>query len=773
MFLIFFILFSKAQNYSSATTSYNAKIELLLHSMSVDEKINQLSGLFGWEMYTKKNNLVFPSEKFKNFPQIPGTLWGTLRADPWTKISLLNGLTISEAVEATNSLQHFAVIHSKNHIPLLLAEEGAHGEMAIGATVFPTAIGQASTWDTALIRQMAEIIAAETRVLGSNIIYGPILDLAREPRWSRVEETFGEDPELVGEMGVAFVKGLQNGPYKAISTLKHFTAYGISDGGQNGGAVTLGKRELLENILYPFRMAVKAGAKSVMASYNSIDGIPCSGNTFLLSDILRKDWGFTGFAVSDLGSIDGLYSTQNVAATPEAGAALAIKAGLDADLGGTGFGNNLKKAFEEKLVSIKDIDTAVSRVLNAKFSLGLFDNPFANTADANATVHKQSHVTVSRQVAAESIILLKNDSVNNKHLLPLSKNIKNIAVIGPDADNAYNQIGDYSAPQQAGKVITVLKGIQNKLPDANINYVKGCAIRDTNFNHIDEAVKAAQHADVAIIVLGGSSARDFKTDYKNTGAAVVKSDNGNQPLSDMESGEGYDRTTLDLMGLQNKLLQAVAATGKPVILVTIEGRPLNLNWAASNIPAIINAWYPGEQGGNAIADVLFGDYNPAGRLPVSYPRSVGQLPVYYNYQRPSKHRYVEEEATPLFPFGYGLSYSTFSYRNLSVQNNSAANKTAVKINFSITNTSNIDGDEVPQLYIHQKSGSAVRPKIQLRAFERIRLKAGETKTVTFYLNEIQLRNWTSEEKWNVEKGEYDILIGASSDDIRLTGQLKI
>lgn len=766
VFFIFSIINVSAQSLSSEKT-IQKKIEKLLSLMSVDEKINQLSGVFGWEMYARNGDSVTPAEKFKKIVPLPGTLWGTLRADPWTKISLVNGLTVPQAVETTDALQRYAVTHSP-HIPLLLAEEGAHGEMAIGTTVFPTAIGQASTWDTALIRRMAEAIAAETRAQGSNAVYAPILDLAREPRWSRVEETFGEDPELVGEMGVAVVKGLQNGKYKVASTLKHFTAYGMSDGGQNGGPVTLGKRDLLENILYPFRMAVAAGAKSVMASYNSIDGVPCSANPFLLTDILRKEWSFDGFVVSDLGSIDGLYGSQNVASSPQAGAALALKAGLDADLGGNGFGRHLKKALDEKLVTISEIDSAVSRLLRVKFELGLFDNPYADTALAKSIVHNAKHIALARQTADESMILLKNDTVNGKPLLPLSRSIRRIAVIGPNADNVYNQLGDYTAPQKEGKVITVLQGIKNKMPDVKINYVKGCNIRDTSFNQINDAVKAAQDADVTIIVLGGSSARDFKTDYKNTGAAVVKDNEAH--VSDMESGEGYDRSTLTMLGLQYRLLQAVVATGKPVVLVTIQGRPLNLNWASKNVPAIINAWYPGEQGGNAVADVLFGDYNPAGRLPVSYPRSVGQLPVYYNYQSPEKHRYVEEAATPLYPFGYGLSYSKFSYTNLSV---SKTKNITITVSFSLTNTSAVAGDEVPQLYIRQKYGSTVRPVMQLRAFSRIYLKAGETRNITFYLTGDQLRSWTSSEKWAVEKSEYEILIGASSGDIRLKGAVKI
>lgn len=765
---LFTVMNIYGQQMSASGKSIERKIQNLLSVMSPEQKINQLSAVFGWQMYAKSGDVITASDKLEKMVPLPGTLWGTLRADPWTRISLVNGLTIPQAVQTINTLQHYAITHSAGHIPFLLAEEGAHGEMAIGTTVFPTAIGQASTWDTALIRRMAEVVAAETRVQGSNVVYGPILDLAREPRWSRVEETFGEDPELVGQMGVAVVKGLQGGKYKVVSTLKHFTAYGMSDGGQNGGPVTLGKRDLLENILYPFRMAIAAGAQSVMASYNSVDGIPCSASTFLLTDVLRKQWGFQGFVVSDLGSIDGLYSTQNVVASPQAGAALALKAGMDADLGAGGFGPNLKKALDEKLVTIPEIDTALSRVLRVKFELGLFDHPYADTSVALLVVGSTKHQTVARQVADESMVLLKNDTLDSRPLLPLSKAIKNITVIGPDADNAYNQIGDYSAPQRPGKVITVLQGIREKLPGAHIRYVKGCAIRDTTWNQIDEAVKAARQADVVVIVLGGSSARDFKTDYKNTGAAVVKDDG--QHLSDMESGEGYDRTTLRMLGLQNKLLQAVAAAGRPVVLVTIQGRPLNLNWASEHIPGIINAWYPGEQGGAAVADVLFGDYNPAGRLPVSYPRSVGQLPVYYNYQRPVKHRYVEEAASPLYAFGYGLSYSTFAYSDLSL---SKTGNDKIKVAFTLTNTSKVAGDEVAQLYIHQKYGSTVRPLLQLRAFSRIHLQGGETKNVVFYLSGEQLRSWTSAEKWAVEPGEYEMLIGSSSDNIRLKGTVRI
>lgn len=757
------------------TNSYVAQKEIkaLLQKMTIDEKINQLSTVFGWEMYSKKASKIGVSDKFQQYTYKPGMLWGTLRADPWTKVTLKTGLDYKESVEATNALQKSSIESSSSHIPILLAEEGAHGVMAIGTTVFPTAIGQASTFDTSLIRKMGEAIAVETRALGSHVVYGPILDLARELRWSRVEETFGEDPELVSQMGVAMVKGLQDGPAKTIATLKHFAAYGMSDGGQNGGPTTLGKRDLIENILYPFRDAVSAGAGSVMSSYNSIDGVPCSGDSWLMNTVLRKEWDFKGFTVSDLGSIDGLYSTHQVVATPQAGAALALKSGMDTDLGGNGFGKNLKKALEKKLVTIAEIDTALTRLLLAKYQLGLFKNPYNDPQKANAIVHQPSFVGLSKQIAQSSIILLKNDTINGKTLLPLSNNFKRVAVIGPNADNMYNQLGDYTAPQDSAKIITVLNGLKNRLPNTEIQYIKGCSVRDSSFNEITQAVEAAKNSDAVVVVLGGSSARDFKTEYKETGAATVAESNGKEAISDMESGEGYDRTSLDLMGLQQELLKKLVATGKPIVLVLIEGRPLNINWAAENVTSIINAWYPGEQGGNAIADVLVGNYNPAGRLPVSIPRSVGQLPVFYNYKNPIKHRYVEEEATPLYSFGYGLSYSHFNYKNLSLSKKDFNGKTIVTASFIVTNDGVMDGDEVPQLYIRQQSASVVRPIKQLRAFSRIHLKKGESKTVTFTLSEKQLQTWGKEEKWSIEPGLYEIQIGKSSDNIMLKKTIQL
>jgi beta-glucosidase len=743
--------------------------------MTVEEKVGQLSTLLGWEMYQKDGQNVSASAAYKKAvdERHIGALWATLRADPWTKKTLLTGLNPKLAAEATNALQKYAVEHTRLHIPLLLAEECPHGHMAIGTTVFPTSIGQSSTWDPALIKRMATTIATEARVQGAHIGYGPVLDLAREPRWSRVEETYGEDPVLNSQMGVAMVQGFQGSSLKSgtniVSTLKHFTAYGVPEGGHNGGSISTGQRELFQSFLPPFRAAVKAGAQSIMTAYNSIDGVPCSANTYLLTDVLRQQWGFLGFTVSDLGSITGLATNHRVAATRPEAAALAINAGLDDDLSGYGYDKELLEAVQQKLVAPEVLDRAVGRVLRVKFEMGLFENPYVDPTKAAKQVKTPANVQLARQVARESVVLLKNDN----NALPLAKTLQRIAVIGPNADNMYNQLGDYTAPQPESNVVTVLKGIRAKLPAAQITYAKGCAIRDTASANIAEAVAAAKQAQVAVVVLGGSSARDFKTEYQSTGAATVTATAKNEAISDMESGEGYDRASLDLLGKQQQLLQAVVATGTPVVVVLIKGRPLNLNWMAAHVPALLDAWYPGQEGGNAVADVLFGDYNPAGRLPISVPKSVGQLPVYYNAKRPTPHDYVEVDNKPLYNFGHGLSYSKFEYSDLQVNATEAQGTVQVKVRVKVKNTSSRAGDEVAQLYLSDDVSSVVTPNKQLKKFQRLMLKAGEQQEVTFDLAAEDLMLLNGGLKWVVEPGTFTVLLGASSEDIRLKAQFKV
>lgn len=753
--------------YKNSSAPIEKRVQDLLKRMTVEEKVGQLSTLLGWEMYDKQGAEIRVSKKFEQAirEQEIGALWATLRADPWTQKTLTTGLNPAQAAGATNALQKYAVEHSRLGIPLLLAEECPHGHMAIGTTVFPTALGQGSTWNPILIEEMASAIAREARLQGAHIGYGPVLDLAREPRWSRVEETYGEDPVLTSQLGSAMVRGFQGKSLTSginiISTLKHFAAYGVPEGGHNGGSVSPGMRELQRSYLPAFEAAVRAGALSVMTAYNSIDGIPCTANPLLLKTILRDEWGFRGFTVSDLTSISGLMGTHRVAATPADAAALAINAGLDSDLSGYGFGKSLLEAIRQGKVSTAVLDTAVGRVLRQKFALGLFENPYVNAGKAAAGVKTADHVALARRVAQESVVLLKNEN----NLLPLAKTLKQIAVIGPNADNVYNQLGDYTAPQPDGVVITPLQGIRAKF-GASVTYAKGCSIRDTSSKGIAEAVQTALAADVVVLVLGGSSARDFKTEYQTTGAASVKATETS--ISDMESGEGFDRSTLDLMGRQQELLEAIVKTGKPVVVVYMQGRPLNMNWAAAHVPALLTTWYPGQEGGNALADVLAGDYNPAGRLPISIPKSVGQLPVYYNAKKPAGHDYVELDAKPLYPFGYGLSYSSFAYSDLAVQVIPGGSDVTAKVSFSIKNTSSRDGDEVVQLYVDDKVSSVVGPIKQLKKFRRMPLKAGEQKMVEFELHAEDLKLLNSSMQWVAEAGTFVVMVGPSSNTIRLT-----
>lgn len=753
--------------YKNPALSTEVRVSDLLSRMTLEEKVGQLLCPLGWEMYEIQGTKVLPSDKFKKLlnERHAGMFWAVYRADPWTKKTLENGLNPSLAAKAGNALQKYAIENTRLGIPLFLAEEAPHGHMAIGTTVFPTGIGMAATWSPELIKEVGQIIGKEVRLQGGHISYGPVLDLARDPRWSRVEETFGEDPVLTGSLGAAMVHGLTKGklshPYSTLPTLKHFLAYAIPESGQNGNQALVGMRELQENFLPPFREAINAGALSVMTSYNSIDGIPCTANSYLLNQLLRDEWNFRGFVVSDLYSIEGLHEAHRVAASVGDAAFQSISAGVDVDLGGDAF-MNICQAVKDKRLHESVVNTAVCRVLRLKFEMGLFEHPYVDSKEAAEKVRSREHIDCARRVAQASVTLLKND----KSVLPLSESISSIAVIGPNADNRYNMLGDYTAPQEEQNIKTVLDGIISKIPTARVEYVKGCAIRDTMTYEIDKAVTAARQAEVVIVVVGGSSARDFKTQYKETGAAVADK----QLVSDMECGEGYDRATLSLLGKQNDLLEALKATGKPLIVVYIEGRPLDKTWAAENADALLTAYYPGQEGGNAIADVLFGDYNPAGRLPISVPRSVGQIPIYYNQKAPKNHDYVELAATPLYAFGYGLSYSAFEYSDLQITEK-AFNQ--FEISFQVKNIGSFDGDEVAQLYIHDEYASVVQPLKQLKCFERFFLRSGEKRRITFELTGDDLSIINQEMKKVVEPGTFKLMIGASSDDIRLTGNLEI
>ncbi len=753
--------------YKQAAVPIEYRVKDLLGRMTIEEKVGQLCCPLGWEMYTKtgKNEVTVSELYKKKMAEAPvGSFWAVLRADPWTQKTLETGLGPELSAKALNALQKYAVEETRLGIPVLFAEECPHGHMAIGTTVFPTALSAASTWNEGLMLKMGEAIALEARLQGANIGYGPVLDIAREPRWSRMEETFGEDPVLTTIMGVAMMKGMQgkvqNDGKHLYATLKHFAAYGVPESGHNGSRANCGMRQLLSEYLPPFRKAVEEGAGTLMTSYNAIDGVPCTANKELLTDVLRNQWGFKGFVYSDLISIEGIVGMRAAKDNKEA-AVKALKAGLDMDLGGNAFGKNLKKAYEEGLITMADLDRAVGNVLRLKFQMGLFENPYVSPELAKKLVHSKEHKELARQVAREGVVLLKNEGV-----LPLSKHIGHLAVIGPNADEMYNQLGDYTAPQVREEVATVLDGIRAAVSESTrVTYVKGCAVRDTTATDIPAAVAAAQKADAVVLVVGGSSARDFKTKYISTGAATVSEDA--KTLPDMDCGEGFDRSSLRLLGDQEKLISAVASTGKPLVVVYIQGRTMNMNLAAEKAQALLTAWYPGEQGGMGIADILFGDYSPAGRLPVSVPRSEGQLPVFYS--QGTQRDYVESKGTPLYAFGYGLSYTRFTYSGLELQKGTEM-ETLQTVACTVTNTGNRDGEEVVQLYIGDKVASVSQPPLLLKAFQRIFLKKGESRQVIFHLKKDDLAIYDSEMNYVVEPGEFKVMVGAASNDIRLEGE---
>lgn len=755
--------------YKNPNVSINERVEDLLSRMTLEEKVGQLLCPLGWPMYEKTTVKTKKGEKtqlglsqhFKDrMAEMPlGSLWAIQRADPWTQKTLETGIGAQESAELMNLLQKYAVEETRLGIPVMIMEEAPHGHMGIGSTCFPTGIGQAATFDPELMQEMGVVIGNELAHRGAQISYGPVLDIAREPRWSRVEETYGEDPYLAGVLGSSIVKGVRSqGVY---STLKHFAAYGIPEGGLNGEQVSLGWNQLLNEYIPQFRLAVDNGAASIMTSYNGIDGVPCTGNKELLTGLLRNKWGFGGFIISDLQSIEVMRNNLHVVNDYTEAAAMAIKAGVDIDLEGNSY-KHLGEALEKGYVTMNDIDRAVRQVLRTKFELGMFEHPYVNVKESEL-VHNADNKEVARKVAQKSIVLLKNDG-----LLPFSKDIKSIAVIGPNADNQYNQLGDYTAPQAEDDIVTVLEGIKNTVPNAEVNYVRGCAVRDTKNTDIKAAVEAAKKSDVTVLVVGGSSARDFKTSYASTGAATV--DVNATELSDMECGEGYDRATLDLLGDQLPLMQALIDAKVKLAVVYIEGRPLNMNLANEKANALLTAWYPGEQGGQAIADVLFGDANPSGRLPISVQRNVGQLPVYYSKR--ISHDYIDSPAAPLFPFGYGLSYTTFSHKNISVAKTGMNEWT---VSCTVTNTGKVAGEDVVQLYLEDEVSSISIPRKQLKGFQRVNLQPGESKKVDFVLgfNELSLYNNAHEQV--IEPGLFRASISHSSrfDDSTLTCEFTI
>jgi len=749
------------------------RIRDLLARMTLEEKVAQLGGVWSTQL--------LEGERFSETKAREALRHGTGHL---TRIGGGTVLGPRESARLANAIQKFLVENTRLGIPAIIHEEGCAGYTARDATCFPQAIGLASTWDTALIEEMTNVIRIQMRAVGAHQALSPVLDVARDPRWGRTEETFGEDPYLISRIGVAYVKGLQgDDPRRGIvATGKHFVGYGASEGGLNWAPAHIPERELLEVFVTPFEAAIReAKLGSIMNAYHELDGVPCGASRELLEALLRVELGFDGVVVADYFTIRMLMTYHQVAGSKEEAARLALEAGIDVELPALDcYGEPLREALANGRVEMAQVDRAVARVLRMKFGLGLFENSHVDAEAAPAVFDTPEHRDLARRIAQKSIVLLKNEG----ELLPLDRPLRRLAVIGPSADSIRLLQGDYHYPAhlemrfgpvgegnvaprpEAGAVdlaqhfvpmVSVLEGIRNKAgPQTEILTARGCDLLGDSTEGFAEAAEAARRADIAVVVVGGRSGL----------------------VEGCTSGESVDCADLGLPGVQQALVEAVVATGTPTVVILINGRPLALPWIAEHVPAILEAWLPGEEGGNAVADVLFGDVPPGGKLPISLPRSVGQVPVYYGH-KPSGGRtqwkgdYADLPATPLFPFGHGLSYTHFDYSNLELSGAQVPASGAVDVRVEVTNAGSRPGEEVIQLYVHQAVAGVTRPVKQLKGFQCIALEPGETRRATFHLDVSQLAFYDREMRFVVEPGRVEVLVGSSSEDIRLTGSFEI
>jgi beta-glucosidase len=651
-----------------------------------------------------------------------------------------------KGVEVYNQLQHYFIENTRLGIPIICHEESLHGIVAKDGTSFPHPIALAGTFNLRLVEQLYTMAAEEARARGVQQVLSPVIDVAREPRWGRCEETFGEDPYLVGEMGVSAIKGFQgdntfSDNKHVIATVKHFAAHSQPENGTNLGPVDISPRTLYEVFLYPFEQAVKrAGVSSIMASYNELDGIPSHANKWLLTDLLRDTWGFKGYVVSDYFAIGQLNSIHHVASDWTDAARLSIEAGVNIELPKPEAYSNIKKLLHQGLITEKQLDKLVVKLLEYKFKLGLFDNPYLKKY---VSANQSKNSSLALEAARQSIVMLKS---NELAPLDLSK-IKTIAVIGPNANRVL--LGGYAG--QPIHFVTVLEGIKNFAgAKANVLYSEGCKITTTdseghaeivkpeeNIESIAKAVQLAKQADVIILAVGGN---------------------------EQTSNEGGDRMNLDLVGSQNQLIDSIAATGKPIIAVVIHGSPISFVNLSLKVSTLFDCWYLGQECGTAIADVIFGNYNPSGKLSISIPRSAAQLPCYYNYKPSARRGYLFETSTPLYPFGYGLSYTNFSVKNLRLSKSSISRNENVTVSVDVKNEGNLFGTEVVQMYIHDKVSSVTRPVKELKGFQRVELKAGESKVVEMVITPAQLAFYDQNMKFKVEPGEFEVMVGNSSQD---------
>ena len=734
------------------------RVQDLLSQMTLEEKTCQMATLYGSGRVLKD---ALPQDNWKTEVWKDGI--GNIDEEH-------NGLgafkseysfPYAKHVDAKHTIQRWFVEKTRLGIPVDFTNEGIRGLCHDRATYFPAQCGQGATWNKKLIARIGEVEAKEAVALGYTNIYSPILDIAQDPRWGRCVETYGEDPYLVGELGKQMITSLQK--YNLVATPKHFAVYSIPVGGRDGKTRTdphVAPREMRTLYIEPFRMAFQeAGALGVMSSYNDYDGEPITGSYHFLTEILRQEWGFKGYVVSDSEAVEFISNKHKVADTYEDGIAQAVNAGLNVRTHFTppaDFILPLRKAVDDGKISQETLDKRVAEILRIKFWLGLFDNPYrGNGKQAEQIVHSKEHQAVSLEAARQSLVLLKNET----HLLPLSKSIRSIAVIGPNADEQTQLICRYG-PANA-PIKTVYQGIKELLPHAEVIYKKGCDIIDPHFPEseildfpktaeevrlMEEAIHAAKQAEVVVMVLGGN---------------------------ELTVREDRSRTSLNLPGRQEELLKAVCATGKPVILVMLDGRASSINYAAAHVPAILHAWFPGEFCGQAVAEALFGDYNPGGRLAVTFPKSVGQIPFAFPFKPGSDESSSTSVYGALYPFGHGLSYTTFTYSDLHISPSYQGVQGDIHVSCKIKNTGKIKGDEVVQLYLRDEISSVTTYTKVLRGFERISLEAGEEQTVHFRLRPQDLGLWDKNMNFRVELGSFKVMLGASSTDIRLHGQFEI
>ncbi|MGL4229711.1 MAG: glycoside hydrolase family 3 N-terminal domain-containing protein [Tannerellaceae bacterium] len=770
-FLYFFLLFCIVENlgaqnmlpYQDSKNSIEKRIVDLLSRMTLEEKVDQLNMKTLNALRIDNKGEISDSSLVQLFK---GRSIGCLESP------FLEHEKVAMYAEAAD---HYLRTQTRLGIPAIQIAECLHGQMALGATIFPQSIGLGSTWNPNLIKKMASVIAQEASLSGVDQALSPLFDVARDPRYGRVEECYGEDPFLVKQMGVAFVKGMQGEPEitkskiatgKLACTAKHFIAYSVPEAGINLAPSLVGERTLRELHFYPFEGVVKeANIYSVMPGYHEVDGVPVHASKWLLTDILRKEWGFDGYIFSDYGAIGMLDNFHYTAANKAESALQAITAGVDLEAPSSYAYNELPNLVRSGKLREAVIDSAVVNVLRIKFKLGLFDTPYKKRSDISNLIHTKANVNLAREIAEESIVLLKNEN----NLLPLKKEqLQSLALIGPNADKV--QFGDYSITKNNDYGVTILEGLKTYIGDKfPVNYAEGCGITSLSKDGFAQAIDAANKSDLIVFVAGGTSVI-----YSGIGW-------GDQNSKEVNTcGEGYDRNELGLPGVQAELLAELKKTGKPIIMILVNGRPYTIAEEIKSVQSVLEAWYPGEQGGNAIARLLFGEVSPSAKLSMTFPMSVGHIPMYANHKPSAKgfykqrgtpekpgRDYVFSSPDPLFCFGHGLSYTTFEYSNLKVDDSFKQSQDSIYVTCKVANVGNMDGAEVVQLYVQDKVSSVTTPVKALKAFEKIYIPQGGVCDVKLGFSKEDLKLWNQEMQKVLEPGEFEIYLGSSVNDIRL------